>query len=151
MLVSAIFMRVKPDLVGVILPPVNNQRGFLMSEERFDRLESQLSQLIQGMGTMQQDMATKQDLAMMQQNMTVMQQDITNIKQVVSETRTDVAALSSRLDRVEHSVRIEIRDAFKNHREMIDDVNYDLAVNERKTRRLSRRVSRLERIDRDDD
>ena len=50
-----------------------------MSEERFDRIESQLSQLIQGMGTMQRD--------------------ITNIKQVVSETRTDVAALSSRLDR----------------------------------------------------
>jgi chromosome segregation ATPase len=116
-----------------------------MSEERFDRLESQLSQVIQGMGIMQQG------ITVMQQNMTVMQQDITNIKQVVSETRTDVAALSSRLDRVEHSVRIEIRDAFKNHREMIDDINYDLANNERKTRRLSRRVSRLERLDRDED
>jgi hypothetical protein len=34
---------------------------------------------------------------------------------------------------------------------MIDDINYDLANNERKTRRLSRRVSRLERIDRDED
>jgi FtsZ-binding cell division protein ZapB len=64
-----------------------------MSEERFDRLESQLSQVIQGMGIMQQG------ITVMQQNMTVMQQDITNIKQVVSETRTDVAALSSRLDR----------------------------------------------------
>jgi hypothetical protein len=30
---------------------------------------------------------------------------------------------------------------------MIDDINYDLANNERKTRRLSRRVSRLERIE----
>jgi hypothetical protein len=34
-----------------------------MSEERFDRLESQLTQVIQAIGTMQQNMATKQDLA----------------------------------------------------------------------------------------
>jgi predicted RNase H-like nuclease (RuvC/YqgF family) len=106
-----------------------------MSEERFDHLEA----LINSLGMT------------LTERMDLMQRDITNIKQVVSETRTDVAALSSRLDRVEHSVRIEIRDAFRNHREMIDDVNFDLANNERKTRRLSRRVARLERIDRDDD
>ena len=37
-----------------------------MSEERFDRLESQLSQVIQGMAAMQQNMATKQDLAVIE-------------------------------------------------------------------------------------
>jgi hypothetical protein len=31
-----------------------------MSEERFDRLDSQLSQVIQGMAVMQQSMATMQ-------------------------------------------------------------------------------------------
>lgn len=113
-----------------------------MSEERFDRLEA----LITSIGT-----TLTERIDIMQQDITVMKQDITNIKQVVSETRTDVAALSSRLDRIEHSVRVEIRDAFRNHREMIDDINYDLANNERKTRRLSRRVSRLERLDRDED
>jgi ubiquinone biosynthesis protein UbiJ len=105
-----------------------------MSEERFDRLESQLAQVIQAIGTMQQNMATKQDLAVVQQT--------------VSDIRTDIAVLSERVDRLEHTTRIEIRDSIRNQRSMINDLNYDLANNERATGRLRGRVERLEDLNR---
>ncbi len=38
-----------------------------MSEERFDRLENQLSQVIHSIAVMQQNMATKSDLAVLEQ------------------------------------------------------------------------------------
>jgi hypothetical protein len=47
-----------------------------MSEERFDRLENQLTQLIQAVGTMQQNMATKQDLALLRQEVTAVEQNM---------------------------------------------------------------------------
>ncbi len=101
-----------------------------MSEERFDRLESQLAQVIQAIGTMQQNMATKQDLAIVQQT--------------VSDIRTDIAVLSERVDSLEQTTRIGIRDSIRNQRAMINDLNYDLANNERATGRLRGRVERLE-------
>jgi uncharacterized coiled-coil protein SlyX len=101
-----------------------------MSEERFDRLESQLAQVIQAIGIMQQNMATKQDLAVVQQT--------------VSDIRTDIAVLSERVDGLERTTRIEIRDSIRNQRSMINDLNYDLANNERATGRLRGRVERLE-------
>jgi uncharacterized coiled-coil protein SlyX len=101
-----------------------------MSEERFDRLESQLAQVIQAIGTMQQNMATKQDLAVVQQT--------------VSDIRTDIAVLSERVDSLEQTTRIGIRDSIRNQRSMINELNYDLANNERATGRLRGRVERLE-------
>jgi uncharacterized coiled-coil protein SlyX len=101
-----------------------------MSEERFDRLESQLAQVIQAIGTMQQNIATKQDLAIVQQT--------------VSDIRTDIAVLSERVDNLEQTTRIGIRDSIRNQRSMINELNYDLANNERATSRLRGRVERLE-------
>jgi chromosome segregation ATPase len=123
-----------------------------MSEERFDRLESQLAQVIQAIGAMQQNMATKQDLATMQQNMATMQQnmatkqDLAVVQQTVSDIRTDIAVLSQRVDSLEQTTRMGIRDSIRNQRSMINDLNYDLANNERATNRLRGRVERLEDI-----
>jgi uncharacterized coiled-coil protein SlyX len=122
-----------------------------MSEERFDRLESQLSQVIQGMGTMQQNMtalqqnmATKQDLAVVEQKVSAMQNNL-------DAAREDIANLRRRVDSNEGTLIVAIREGFRSRETLIDDINFDLAANERKTRRLSRRVSRLERVDRDED
>ncbi len=43
-----------------------------------------------------------------------------------------------------------IRNTFTAHQNFVDDLNFDLLNNERKTRRLDRRVARLERKDLDD-
>jgi hypothetical protein len=134
-----------------------------MSDERFDRLENQLAQVIQSIATMQQNMATKQDLAAVEQNMAT-KQDLAAVEQKVSGIEQKVTALANNLDavredvivlrrRVESSegvVLVAIRDGFRRQEDSINDLNYDLSVNERKTRRLSRRVSRLERKENDD-
>jgi uncharacterized coiled-coil protein SlyX len=129
-----------------ILYDFQNQSNLftIMSEERFDRLESQLSQVIQAIGTMQQDMtAMQQNMATMQQNMAT-KQDIAVVQQTVSDIRTDIAVLSERVDSLEQTTRIGIRDSIRNQRAMINDLNYDLANNERATGRLRGRVERLE-------
>jgi chromosome segregation ATPase len=143
-----------------------------MSEERFDRLESQLSQVIQGMGTMQQNMSDmqqniiglQQNMTTMQQNMTVMQQnmatkqDLAVVEQKVSAmqnnldaAREDIGSLRRRVESNEGTIIVAIREGFRSRETLIDDINFDLVANERKTRRLSRRVSRLERVDLDDE
>jgi chromosome segregation ATPase len=136
-----------------------------MSEERFDRLESQLNQVIQAIGTMQENMGTmqqnigtiqqnigtmQQNIGTMQQNIGTMQQnmatkqDLAVVQQTVSDIRTDIAVLSERVDSLEQTTRIGIRDSIRNQRAMINDLNYDLANNERATGRLRGRVERLE-------
>jgi hypothetical protein len=55
------------------------------------------------------------------------------------------------VDSNEGTLIVTIRDGFRNREILMHDINFDLSVNERKTRRLSRRVSRLERVDRDDE
>ena len=89
-----------------------------MSEERLERIENQLGQLLQGMTAMQQNQ---------------------------NALREDVVALRNRIDSVEGTLRIAISDGFRSHDLYLDDINADLAANERQTRRLNRRVERLER------
>jgi FtsZ-binding cell division protein ZapB len=108
-----------------------------MSEERFDRLESQLTQVIQAIGTMQQHISgIEQKVAVVEQN--------------VNAAREDIVSLRHRIDSVEGAVSVVIRSTFTAHQNFVDDLNFDLLNNERKTRRLSRRVARLERQDLDD-
>jgi chromosome segregation ATPase len=119
-----------------------------MSEERFDRLEAQLSQVIQGMDTMQQNMAV------MEQNMAVMQQNISGIN-----SRID--GLQNRIDSVEGTVIAAITGGFDYVRREINDLNINLNENElsteanaRKSRRINQRLTALEhRVygDRDED
>jgi septal ring factor EnvC (AmiA/AmiB activator) len=109
-----------------------------MSEERFDRIEAQISELREMM---------QQNMTAMQQNITAMQQDITATKQNLNALSEDVVALRHRMDSIEGTVVVTMREGFESFRNYIDDLNYDLANNERRTRRLSRRVDRLERND----
>jgi hypothetical protein len=105
-----------------------------MSEKRFDRLESQLNQVIQGMTVIQQNMATKQDLALVQQT--------------VRDIRTDISILDERIGNLELTTNIEVRESIRNQRFMINNSNYELANQERASVRLQSRVERLEDINR---
>ena len=115
-----------------------------MSEERFDRLENQLSQLIQAVGNMQQNMGT------MQQNINTMQQNMGAMNQNIDALREDVTALRHRIDSVEGSQQIIIREGFQSLISYNDDINYELSDTARQTRLLKRRVIRLERKDKED-
>jgi chromosome segregation ATPase len=116
-----------------------------MSEERFDRIEAQIAALRE---TMQQNMsAMQQDMNTMQQDMNTMQQNINAMQQNINAVREDVTGLRQRMDSIEGTTIVAIRDGFESLRTYLDDLNYDLADNERRTRRLARRVSRLERRD----
>jgi chromosome segregation ATPase len=117
-----------------------------MSEERFDRLENQLAQVIQGMTAMQQNMTTmQQNIVDIQQNMAT-KQDLALVQRTVSDIRTDIAVLSERVDSLEVTTRVGIRDSIRNQRAMINNLNYDLANQERASNRLRGRVERLEDI-----
>jgi predicted nucleic acid-binding Zn-ribbon protein len=98
-----------------------------MSEERLDRIEGQIAELRQ----------------LMQQNMVVTQQNM-------NAMREDIAVLRQRSDSLEGTVIVAVREGFNSLRNYLDDLNYDLADNERKQRRLGRRVARLERKDEED-
>jgi citrate synthase len=116
-----------------------------MSEERFDRLEAQLSQVIQGMG-------------MMQQNMTVMQQNMTALESRLDRFEVNV---QNRIDSVEGTLIAAITGGFEYVRREINDLNINLNENElsteanaRKSRRINQRLTALEhRVygDRDED
>jgi chromosome segregation ATPase len=122
-----------------------------MSEERFDRLENQLTQVIQAIGTMQQHISgIEQKVAGIEQKVAGIEQNVAGIEQNVNAAREDIISLRHRIDSVEGAVAIVIRSTFTAHQSFVDDLNYDLLNNERKTRRLSRRVARLERQDLDD-
>jgi chromosome segregation ATPase len=110
-----------------------------MSEERLERIENQLGQLLQGMNTMQQN------LSVLQQNQNTLRDNQNALRDNQNALREDVVALRHRVDSVEGTLRIAISDGFRNHDLYLDDMNADLAANERQTRRLNRRVERLER------
>jgi chromosome segregation ATPase len=112
-----------------------------MSEERFDRIESQIAELRE---LMQQNMmATQQNIGTIQQNMAAMNQNIDAL-------REDVIELRHRIDSVEGSQNVIIREGFKSLMSYNDDLNYELADHARQTRLLKRRVIRLERQDKED-
>jgi hypothetical protein len=105
-----------------------------MSEERFDRIESQIAQLSE----------------LMQQNMSATQQQITAINQNINAFREDMTDLRHRIDSIEGTQTVMIREGFKSLMSYNDDLNYELADNARQTRLLRRRVIRLEGKDKDD-
>ena len=112
-----------------------------MSEERFDRIESQIAQLSE---LMQQHMSATQ------QSISGINQNITSINQNVNALREDVTDLRHRIDSIEGTQNLMIREGFKSLMSYNDDLNYELADNARQTRLLRRRVIRLEGKDKDD-
>ena len=122
-----------------------------MSEERFDRLENQLTQVIQSIATMQQHISgIEQKVSGIEQKVSGIEQKVSGIEQNVNAAREDISSLRNRIDSVEGAVSVVIRGTFTAHQNFVDDLNFDLLKNERATRRLSRRVARLERSDIDD-
>jgi predicted nucleic acid-binding Zn-ribbon protein len=129
-----------------------------MSEERFDRLESQLTQVIQGMAVMQQNMASmeqkvsgiEQKVSGIEQKVSGIEQKLSAVEQNVNAAREDIISLRHKTDSIEGGVSVVIRNTFTAYQRNVDDLNVDLVNNERKTRRLNRRVERLERQDLDD-
>jgi predicted nucleic acid-binding Zn-ribbon protein len=105
-----------------------------MSEERFDRIESQIAELRQ----------------LIQQNMMTTQQNMAAMNQNIDALREDVVALRHRIDSVEGSQNVIIREGFQSLMSYNDDLNYEMSDIARQTRLLKRRVVRLERKDRED-
>ena len=89
-----------------------------MSEERFDRIESQISQLRE-----------------------LIQQTIPAINQNINALREDVTDLRHRIDSIEGTQSVMIREGFKSLMPYNDDLNYELGDNDRQTRLLRRRES----------
>jgi septal ring factor EnvC (AmiA/AmiB activator) len=110
-----------------------------MSEERLERIENQLERVIQAITGMQQSIVG------LDQRTGSLEQKMTSMEQNLNAVREDVSGLRYRIDSVEGTLLTAMRDGFKAQSDYADDLNYDLSVNERKTRRLSRRVTRLER------
>jgi hypothetical protein len=79
-----------------------------------------------------------QAIGTMQQNMGAMNQNIDAL-------REDVITLRHRIDSVEGSQQIIIREGFQSLMSYNDDLNYELADTARQNRLLKRRVIRLER------
>ncbi|MFM2304524.1 MAG: hypothetical protein RLZZ135_1936, partial [Cyanobacteriota bacterium] len=86
-----------------------------------------------------------------EQKVSGIEQKVSAMQNNLDSAREDISSLRNRIDSVEGTVSVVIRNTFTMHQNFIDDLNIDLTNNERKTRRLSRRVARLERLDRDDD
>jgi predicted nucleic acid-binding Zn-ribbon protein len=133
-----------------------------MSEERLDRIESQIAQLSdfmqQSMSATQQQItainqsmsATQREITAINQSMSATQREITAINQNVNALREDVTDLRHRIDSVEGTQSLMIREGFKSLMSYNDDLNYELADNARQTRLLRRRVIRLEGKDKED-
>ena len=118
-----------------------------MSEERLDRIESQIAQLSD---FMQQSMsATQQQITAINQSMSATQREIIAINQNVNALREDVTDLRHRIDSVEGTQSVMIREGFRSLMSYNDDLNYELADNARQTRLLRRRVIRLEGKDKE--
>jgi predicted nucleic acid-binding Zn-ribbon protein len=94
-----------------------------MSEERLERIENQLTQVIQAVSGMQQNMTgMQQSIIVMQQNMTVMQQNI---------------------DSTRGALLTVINDGFTALNKQVNDLNIDLTVNEKKTEDNARKIRRV--------
>jgi chromosome segregation ATPase len=72
---------------------------------------------------------------------------MTSLERNQNATRDDISGLRNRVDSVDGTVRIAIADGFRQHDRYLDDLNTDLAQVERQSRRINRRVERLERLE----
>jgi chromosome segregation ATPase len=97
-----------------------------MTEERLERIENQLDQVLQAL--------------------TGVNTRLTIFEQNLNAAREDIRVLRNRIDSVEGNIRMAISDGFKSHDAYLNDLNADLATTERQVRRLTRRTERLERI-----
>jgi uncharacterized protein YoxC len=96
-----------------------------MSEERLDRIEQRMDR--------------------MESDVSVLKADLSIVKQNINALREDVNEIRLRISSLEGTIVTTIREGFGNTQANIQDVSYGLAENERRTRLLNQRVSRIER------
>jgi ribulose 1,5-bisphosphate carboxylase large subunit-like protein len=118
-----------------------------MTDERFNHLEAQITELREFVR--HSTTAMQENTAAMQENMLVMQQDLNLM-------REDMTALRERVDIIEGSVSINIREGFNALRNYLDDLSLERAENNRNIfdedlnqRRLNRRIPAFDK--REDD
>jgi DNA repair exonuclease SbcCD ATPase subunit len=104
-----------------------------MSEERLDRIESQIAQLRE---------LLEQNMLATQQNISGIDQSITSLNQNLNALREDLLNLRHRIDSIAGTRNLMIREGFKSLMPYNDDLNYELGDNDRQTRLLRRRESR---------
>jgi preprotein translocase subunit SecD len=105
-----------------------------MSEQESSRIEAQIAELRE----------------LIQQNMVTTQQNMSAMQQNVNAVREDLTILRQRVDSIEGTVIVTVREGFNSLRSYLDDLNYEVADNARATRLMKRRIARLERKDDDD-
>ncbi len=114
-------------------------------EGRLDKIDDRLDKIDDRLGGIENTLVTvTENMGAMQQNMNAMREDIHLLRQ--------------RDNSIEGAFTVIVRDGFSSLRNYLDDLNYDLAEterrvgdNERKHRRLNRRVARLERKEGEED
>jgi hypothetical protein len=111
-----------------------------MSEERFDRIESQIAQLRE---------LLEHNMLATQPNISGIDRNITSLNQNLNALREDLLNLRHRIDSIAGTQNLMIREGFKSLMPYNDDLNYDLSDNARQTRLLKRRVIQLEDKDRE--
>jgi chromosome segregation ATPase len=119
-----------------------------MSEERFDRIESQIAQLRE---LLEQNMlATQPNTSEIDRNISGIDRSITSLNQNLKALREDLLNLRHRIDSIAGTQNLMIREGFKSLMPYNDDLNYELSDNARQTRLLRRRVIWLEGKDKED-
>ena len=112
-----------------------------MSEERFDRIESQISQLRE---------LLEQNMCATQPNISGIDRSINSMNQNLNALGEDLLTLRHRIDSIAGTRNLMIREGFKSLMPYNYDLNYDLSDNARQTRLLKRRVILLEDKDKED-
>jgi chromosome segregation ATPase len=107
-----------------------------MSEERFDRLENQLTQIIQGMAGMQQNITgMRQDITVMQQNITGMQQNITGMQQNITGMQQNITGMQQNIAVIQENMATKQDLALV--QQTVSDIRTDISI-------LGERIGSLE-------
>ena len=110
-----------------------------MSEEKLERIEQRLNHLESDVSVL------KSDVSVLKLDVSVLKADLSIVKQNVNALREDVNEIRIRISSLEGTIVTTIREGFGNSQANIQDVSYGLAENERRTRLINQRVTRLER------
>ncbi len=124
-----------------------------MSEERLERIESQLGQVLQAIAGVADRAAGIED------RMTTLESRMTSLEDRMTSLEDRMTGLENRTEVVEGTLLATMRGGFNFIRGHVNDLDVDLARNERKSedsarqiRRLNRRLMHLEgRTDEDPD
>ncbi len=125
-----------------------------MSEERFDRLESQISQVLQAMTGLEDRMNARITGLenRMNDRMTGIEDRMTGLEDRMNNRMTELEnRMNDRMSVLEATLSTTMRGGFNSLRAIVNDIDIDLAKveqraedNARKFRRLSQRIMHLE-------